>query len=321
MDSELEAFKRDIDLRAYAAEQGYAPERSILKEKCTSVAMEKKGIDKIVVGLDDDGHYVYFSVRDDTDKGSIIDFIKRRKRLNLGQMRKELRPWIGRVADPLLFPKLERTKKDRLAVETSYQRMNVATRHPYLEGRGITAAILASDRFAGRIRIDSRGNAIFPHDDQQGLCGYEKKNRNFTGFSTGGEKGLWISHVRDDDAALVFGESGIDVLSHAILFPDPKARYASIGGQVSPNQPVLIKAAIMSLPAGAQVIAGMDADDAGRKLSAMIARVVEETARQDLVFREHLPDVPGADWNDILRLPARQQRFSFPTAWPVDAAG
>ncbi len=33
--------------------------------------------DKIVVKRDADGHMVYFSVRDDSDNGSIIDFVQK----------------------------------------------------------------------------------------------------------------------------------------------------------------------------------------------------------------------------------------------------
>jgi hypothetical protein len=28
-------------------------------------------------------------------------------------------------------------------------------------------------RFAGRIKVDFRANAVFPHADQDGPCGYE----------------------------------------------------------------------------------------------------------------------------------------------------
>src|ERR1017187_4809146 len=87
-----------------------------------------------------------------------------------------------------------------------------------------------SERFAGRIRADAHGNAVFPHFDEQGLCGYELKNRNFTGFAKGGEKGLWFSHTKSDDDRLVFCESAINALSYAVLHPAEHSRYASIGG-------------------------------------------------------------------------------------------
>ena len=61
--------------------------------------------------------------------------------------------------------------------------------HPYLERRrALPPALLALDRFAGRIRIDDKGNAVFPHFDAEGLSGYELKNVGFTGFASGGAR-------------------------------------------------------------------------------------------------------------------------------------
>ena len=95
-DSELESFKNGIDLRAYAAEQGYQLDR---KESWRgSAVMRHANGDKIVIKRGSDGHYVYFSVRDDNDNGSIIDFVQHRQRVSLGAVRKELRPWIGMPA-------------------------------------------------------------------------------------------------------------------------------------------------------------------------------------------------------------------------------
>jgi hypothetical protein len=59
------------------------------------------------------------------------------------------------------------------------------------------------------------------------------------GFSDLGEKGLWLSNKTPYDKALVIGESAIDCISHAQLFPGP-AWYASIAGGLSPKQPALI---------------------------------------------------------------------------------
>jgi hypothetical protein len=47
------------------------------------------------------------------------------------------------------------------------------------------------------------------------VCGYEIKNRDFTGFARGGSKGLWLSHTEPDDTRMVSCESAIDALSHA----------------------------------------------------------------------------------------------------------
>jgi hypothetical protein len=260
---------------------------------------------------------VYFSVRDDKDHGTIIDFAQHRHRLSFGELRKELRPWIGRPAEALPFHPLPTTTKDRTRVEKTYAKMQDATCHPYLEDdRAIPAALLQSERFSGRIRIDAHGNAVFPHFDRAGLlCGFELKNRRFTGFASGGTKGLWLSVERPDDSRLVFCEAAIDALSYAVLFPDERTRYASVGGQLNPTQPELMRAAAAGMPPNANVIAAMDADVEGRKLAEVVRQAVELTGRDDLSFVLQEP-VGYKDWNDQLRkrpkspLPCRAQRPS-----------
>lgn len=308
-DPELEEFKVAIDLRAYAADRGYALDR---KEswRGSSVMRHASG-DKIIVKIDHDRHYVYFSVRNDSDNGSIIDFVQKRGGGNLGAVRQILRPWIGKVAAaPSLFPALIPTTKDRMEIERQFRLMEDALRHSYLEKqRGVPAAVLSSARFLGRVKSDARGNAVFPHFDESGLCGYEIKNEGYTGFSKGGEKGLWFSRTDEGDKRLVLCESAIDALSHAVLFPDIQTRYASIGGQMNLKQPGLIKATVSKLPRGAEVVAAMDADDDGHQLVELVCLSVAETGRDDLCFTRHHPD-GVKDWNDALR----KLNHSFPTA-------
>jgi hypothetical protein len=203
---------------------------------------------------------------------------------------------------------------DRMRIEREYRRMAEAQRYPYLErDRCVPAAVLSSPRFAGRKRIDARGNTVFPHFDGAGLCGYEIKNRGFTGFAAGGKKGLWFSHTQPDDWRLVLTESAIDALSYATLFPDSedRTRYASLGGRPSSRQMQLVQATIAMLRVGAEVVAALDTDEAGRWMVAVIgktlANVRREAGRSDLSFRAHLPAIEGEDWNRVL-----QNRHSNP---------
>jgi len=309
-DAELDSFKSGIDLRAYAASQGYQLDR---KEswRGSAVMRHPKG-DKIVVKRDGSGHYVYFSVRDDRDNGTIIDFVQHRQRLSIGSVRKELRPWIGEppVAVPIFQP-LAKTEKDRMLVEAAFTKMQDATRHPYLENeRALPSALLQSERFEGQIKVDARGNAIFPHFDAEGLSGYEIKNKGFTGFASGGTKGLWLSHERAEDRRIIFCEAAIDALSHAVLFPDDRARYASIGGNPNPLQPELVLDAIKRMPANTEIIAAMDADEDGRKLAGIVRHAFDASGRGDLRFEQQEP-VGFKDWNDELR---GRQRDLFPAA-------
>ena len=305
-DTELDAFKREIDLRQFAASFGYAMDR---RESWRGSTVLRRGGDKIVVKRNHNGHYVFFSVRDDSDHGTIIDFLQRRRHLTLGAVRQTLRPWIGRPAAALPWlPKLEPTGPDRMRVEREYQRMRDAPRHPYLEyDRCLPAALLMAPRFAGRVRIDRRGNAVFPHFDGAGLCGYEIKNQRFTGFAAGGHKGLWLSHCRPQDRRLVLAESAIDALSYAVLFPDAEdqTRYGSLGGKPNFQQPALVQAIIARLPERSEIVAAFDADEAGRGLVDMLRLAVAgatERGRTDLIFKAHLPASEGVDWNHVLQM-------------------
>jgi hypothetical protein len=302
VDSELESFKTDIDLRAYAAGQGYQLDKRDSWRGC-AVMRHPVTDDKVVIKRSLDGHYVYFSVRDDRDNGTIIDFVQFRQRQSLGAVRKELRPWIGMPPVPVpAFPSLPKTEKDRIKVEATYAGMEDAIGgHPYLEReRALPGALLALDRFAGQVRIDNRGNAVFPHFDAQGLSGYEIKNKNFTGFASGGLKGLWLSREEAFDNCLVFCESAIDALSYAVLFPDDRTRYASIGGKPNPVQPGLIGAAVSRMPKYSKVVAAMDADADGGKLAEVVREAVQHSQREDLVFVFQEP-FGFKDWNDQLR--------------------
>jgi len=298
-DPELDTMK-GIDLRCYAASQGYQLDRK--ESWAGSAVMRHANGDKIIIKRDADGHYVYFSVRDDTDNGTIIDFAKRRLGYSLGGVRKELRQFIGMPPSTLPpYPPLQKVAKDRIRVERAYARMQVVVTHPYLENaRAIPGELLKTRRFAGRIRIDARGNAIFPHFDAEGLCGFEMKNDGYTSYASGGAKGLWTSHSEEGDRRIVFCESAIDALSHATLFPDALTRYASIGGRPTMKQKELIRSAAAVMPKSSKVIAAMDADAAGGEMSEMIRMAVQLTGRSDLQFEAQVPQ-GHKDWNDVLR--------------------
>jgi hypothetical protein len=299
-DSELESFKQKIDLRAYASAIGYTLHA---KESWRgSAVMRHANGDKIIVKLAPDGHFVYYSVHRDNDNGTIIDFVQKRQRMSLGALRKELRPWIGLPPVPVpAFPVLQATSRDRMKVEAEFAKTQDVTRHTYLENeRALPSSLFTMGRFLGRIRSDRRGNALFPHTDADGLCGFEIKNKGFTGFSKGGTKGLWMSNTFETDQRIVFCESAIDALSHAVLFPDATARYASIGGKLNPMQPELIRAAVARMPAGAEIIAAMDADEDGAKLAEIVRKAVDLSGRKDLRFTLQEP-FGFNDWNDQIR--------------------
>ncbi len=304
---ELEKFKTEINLVEYAQSQGYQY-RSQASSRNSAVLAHDNG-DKIVVATDTDGHGIYFSVRDEADNGTIIDFIQNRNNLTLGEVRKELRNWRDepRTRSSKFIPrdKPQPINSDLLKVIKAASGFKVAYEHPYLEKRSIDLATLTSDRFVGTVAIDSRGNAIFPHYDQNGLTGYSIKNTKFTGFSSGGTKALWKSNQQKGDLRLVITESAIDALSYHQLFSheNTNTRYIATGGAISNYQRELISTAMADMAKkGGEIVIATDNDEIGNKLAKTLFDVAPESSK---VYR-YVPKV-GKDWNEVLQRERRQE--------------
>ncbi len=306
---EIDDFKRRINLTEYAAVQGYVLDRK--ETSRNSVTMRGPGDDKIIIGRDaNSGHWIYFSVRDDIDNGTIIDFVQNRQRLDLGEVRKILRPWVGENPSPARRPSpegfvgdVEPISRDLARIRAQFAAMRpVQGAHPYLEAeRRIPAAVLADPRFAGRIYTDRHGNAVFPHHDRDGLCGFELRNARFKGFARGGQKGLWYSAHTPGDHTLVITESAIEALSYHAIHKPERTRYFSIAGEMNPTQRQLLEAAFLKLPPGASIRIATNNDAGGRHLAEQLKGIVLATSRADLALIDSQPEREGADWNDVLK--------------------
>lgn len=308
MDQELDRFKR-INLAEYAASRGYrlvgrepTPNGGWRSSTSSSRLMRHPTTnDKIVLRIDRDGHWTYFSVRDDRDNGTIIDFLQRREARTLAAVRQELRGWSGSgsaLVQERIPPPLTSTVRDRSAAREAFARARTASNSHYLNSRGIRSSTLSCLRFAGTWRVDDRGDLLFPHRDgpgPDGLCGFERKNARFAGFSAGGTKAIWSSNTRDDDAKLVFTEAVIDAFSYHQIHQDPRARYASTGGSFGERQARHIACAIARMAGGGTVITATDNDEAGERLAARIGALAGDVP----VVRHRSP--VGKDWNDYLQ--------------------
>lgn len=317
---ELERFKTEIDLRYLAADFGY----QISHRESSASGTVMRGVDgsKIRVTRGTDGHYVYWNAHDDLDSGSVVDFIQKRTGANLGQVRKQLRPWIGGGWNPhrppplsCELPELVPIARDLAAVQAQVDGMArlVRGQHRYLnDRRGIPAETIAHPRFCERVRVDDRGNAAFIHINRDGVSGFELKNYKFTGFSKAGAKGLFASACYPDDHCLVFGEAAIDVLSYATLEGLDRTRFVSLSGQPSPAQLELARAAMLKQPSG-EVVLAFDNDEGGDKLGDRFMEMFGEVGRDDLSLRLHRPETRGFDWNEELNTAQPEQEPPSPT--------
>ncbi len=296
---ELERFKTEINLVSYAQSQGY--EYLQRESPRNSAVLRHNSGDKIVVATDPDGHGVYFSVRDDADKGTIIDFVQNRRNLSLTEVRKELRDWLQESKTrPSKFRPIAQPQpitRDRLAVIKAARLFKVAHSHPYLEKQGLERSILKTARFLGTVAIDEHDNAIFPHYDRDGLTGYSMKNSNFTGFSPGGTKALWQSNQQKNDTRLVITETAIDALSYHQLFSheNSKTRYIATGGTISPLQLELISTAMAEMTnLGGSIAIATDNDEMGNKM----AKTLCDLATSKSKVERHVPQV-GKNWHEL----------------------
>ena len=315
---ELERFKTEINLVDYAQNNGYQPDKK--KSSVNCIVLKDNQGDKILIGLDrTDRHYFYYSITNETDKGSIIDFVQKRKNLNLGEVRKELRPWIQQNSnltnskvnskaknkvDKKSEIKLIPTDKNRTQITVQIEQHKTINNHPYLNQRGIKKSTINDPRFKSTIYQDKRNNLIFPHKDREGTCGYEIRNQNFKGFSTGGTKGLWTSKSGSKDKQLVICESPIDCLSYHQLFPNEQTRYFATSGTLSEKQKDLLRTAFENInQKGGEIIIATDRDEPGKKISQELIKIAPKAAQ----ISRHVPNYQK-DWNEALQAQIRLER-------------
>ncbi len=298
---EIERFKTEINLSEYAATVGFVIDR---QESSRRSIVMRNASDKIAIARNPNMHYVYYSFRDELDNGTIIDFIQNRHERNIGRIRKELRPWIGEGGQSPTPPvlnyyqkEIEPTEKNRQAILLEFSKQEEITGlHRYLTAeRLIPESVYLSARFKGRIYTDKYKNAVFPHYDDNGLCGFEKKNKNYTGFTRGGTKTIWISNCFKTDVRLVVVESGIEALSHYALFKNEGDRYCSMSGSWSEDALKLI--INMHNKFKGETVLAFNNDEPGLRLIEKFKGAIGEKGKS---VSSELPK-EGGDWNELLK--------------------
>lgn len=308
---ELEEMKR-IDLCQFATSLGFVLD--LRQSSRASAVMKHSNGDKIVISRLASGQYIYFNAKGD-DNGTIIDLIQTRDRVSLGEVRKQLRPWLNSTvrgtsaSQTLRFPLQPSNRAQARVLQAWMKAKAIGSDTTYLaKDRGIPSRVLHHEKFRDRIRIDDRRNSVFPHFNNSGLCGFELKNRRFTGFSAGGVKGLASSRADEGDDCMVICETAIDMLSYAALKGVDGRRFFSTAGQISPLQADCLRSAAEKMPSQGRVILALDHDEGGHRLAAQI-RDALSNSRHTLI--EDFPPNPGQDWNDVLRMPTDRRTKSF----------
>ncbi len=293
---DIDLLKRNISLLEVASEYGYKLNKTKSTKQSASL---KSDCDSIIVKMDKDGHWVYFNTHDSSDKGSVVDFIMYRNlSLTFAQALRQIQAqYFGKVLDaPVEIKKvrLEPTAKDIVGARREISRMTISTANNYLAHRGIKECVLRDRRFYGTVLVDRYRNAVFPHINEKGVCGGEKRNHNFKGFTKGGIKSVWLSNRFKTDRRMLVVEGGIDALSHFALYEPHGTRYLSIGGEPSPESWELIGKIIERFnKQGGEIVSGVDNDKGGDNLDCKLRQT---TSAQ--IGRE-TPE--SKDWNKVLK--------------------
>ena len=292
---ELNDFKTNINLVDFVASYGFV--KDVEKSSKSTICMRDASGYKILISLSSNSHWQYFSVHDNSDNGTVIDFVAKMENCNLGQIRKILRNWHGQ---PVTISEHNHVKKkntkDIQRVKSYLKRFKNVSESPYLNKRGILNQTIICDLFKGRVLEGYRSAVIFPHFNTQGICGYEVRSDDFTYFSETGEKSLWLSNKNPSYDKIVFLESPIEALSYYQLFPGEYCLLVSPCGNWSPSVTKTINTLILRNKER-KFIAAFNNDEGGERQYRQLKTIFEKL---DMHITKHIPVNKGQDWNDQL---------------------
>ena len=303
IDRELDCLKSQ-NFTAIASHLGY---QRIPGETGASHTLKNETGDKVVAKFNGD-HWIYFSVHDRADNGSVLDFVQRRKGWNLGNVRKWLRDVTGQTRTP---DKIENVRSCPVASTSpvdAYRKTAAvwaaATWNPapdYLLSRGLSAAVLADPMFTDCWRVDGHGNVIFPHHDQGGMCGYERRGPDCKAFGKDVKRGVWRSANlwQPLTTEIVICEAPIDCLSHYQLTGGSLA-YIATGGSLGSRQLELLRLLFRRVLRSENVwiTCATDNDPAGDAMYEQIAAIAPMKVYRQAAIEK--------DWNADLMWSVRE---------------
>lgn len=291
--TELERFKTDIDLVQYAYGFGYSKDLS--ESGKTLTMLRHRNGDKIAVSLNH--YYIYVNNHNAKDSGTIVDFHLARTNDTFPAMRDALRAYLPSRNTPSTSETLkEKPPTDIPAVQARLAGFHQGGVNQFLVDRAISPSVQRSLRFANTYKTDDRGNVIFPHQDHDGLVGYEVRNHNYHSFAKQGVKTVWLSNCFKSDRRLVIGETAIDLISYSILFPSNFDRFLSTGGNWGEPTTRLLLECVKRFE-GLEVVFAHDHDADGLKYVETCKQILTHV---DVKKTTHQPPKFGYDWNRVL---------------------
>ncbi len=248
-----------------------------------------------------------------TAKGDVFSLVQHLEPgLNLGQVRKVLRPLAG--VSPNFPEHLRKTEREKPVVpfDVRWARRRAPDRSSptwrYLTGqRRLPDPVVIAAVRAGMLREGPYASAWFAHHDHDGrLTGFEMRGPDYRGFSTGGDKTLFRLPGRVPTSSvpmsrLVVAEAPIDAISVATIERlRADTLYEVVTGGMGPEtlKALDLQLRVIAPLSGAVLVAATDADHAGDGYAARLEGMADAAGVR---FERLRPLVEGEDWNDRLR--------------------
>lgn len=325
---ELDRFKHDIDLVRYATERH---QYTITAEgKNGQWHHLEKGGEKLLVSSGKGQEYpLYKNLHDERDAGSIIEFAQARGEgrngpgLNLGEVRKELRSYLGEQGPelaarpvPLQFPERQATARELPAGASDEERREALVRQvlgaergltdrSYLHSRHITNETIDSPAFQNRIFTSQENrhqNTAFPYYNESGIAQVSSKNQEpgapkWDRFIEGLPKeGIWVSNPTEGRGTkverIVISESPIDSLSYHQLHQragSPNTMYVATGGTPTEKQAELIQK-VIDRQQPREVSLATDRDPSGMRYNINYLNDLGPSRRTTQVADQQVPE-------------------------------
>lgn len=265
---EITAMKLDVDLTEYAAHLGMEYDK---QASYKGHAVFRHGAGKYDIYQAADDNWIWHD-RHAGKSGDIFKLYQEVKGGTFVQAKEDVRAFQGGVLPSLGKSSEEQARIDRARDEKRQQKERerqetiasstkdhyrafgfMGRRDTYLsQERRLSPEVLAETRW----RTSKHGSAVFPHIDAEGkFCGYEYRGaqmiegelRQFKGFTTDTEKGIYLANPRcANPTEIRFSEGGVDVLStYQLATPEERQRILFVGTTGEPGPKT--EAAIIAL--------------------------------------------------------------------------
>ena len=279
---------KEVALVHYAEFCGYQINRI---ESSEDFVVMQKDDDKILVARDDQGRDLYFSLVHSAERGSFPDFVRKKKALTLGEVRKQMREKKRLPSSsPPRLPSLSREWIDETV--TAFRSLR-----PYsgsvLESRyGLRSETIK--KFQDQIREDDRGNVCFFHRNNKGATGWEILEETQARFSEWGTHSFFVGKTGKRISRVVITESALEAMSYCQIRGKEGDCYLSLGGTISRRQLESLLAISQKFPS---VVVASGDDARGRALSETIAgpssHLRRETPQGGLTWNEEIQNEMG----------------------------